>query len=138
LTSPGKQIVYHALQVSFAIVFYISLAYFSTHCQNAAEACTTEQLAALDESILNLRTQTTTLVAAAKNLRSSLSNINSTLSTADLVANVHALETEKAEIEARLDSLRKGKAKKVSSFPFRDVCMYKLTPQGHNNRTRSD
>ncbi|KAI4693064.1 uncharacterized protein J4E88_001435 [Alternaria novae-zelandiae] len=92
----GKQIVYHALQ-------------------NAAEACTTEQLAVLDETIVDLRTQTTTLVAAAKNLRGSLSSLNSTLSTADLVANVNTLETEKEQIESRLDGLRKGKAKKVTT-----------------------
>jgi len=87
-----------------------------THLQNAAEACTTEQLAALDETILDLRTQTTTLVAAAKNLRGSLSSLNSTLSTADLVANVTTLETEKEQIESRLDGLKKGKAKKVGSL----------------------
>ncbi|KAI4634551.1 hypothetical protein J4E83_001870 [Alternaria metachromatica] len=92
----GKQIVYHALQ-------------------NAAEACTTEQLAALDETILDLRTQTTTFIAAAKNLRGSLSSLNSTLSTADLVANVTTLETEKEQIESRLDGLKKGKAKKVTT-----------------------
>ncbi|KAH6873084.1 Tat binding protein 1-interacting [Alternaria rosae] len=92
----GKQIVYHALQ-------------------NAAEACTTEQLAALDETILDLRTQTTTLVAVAKNLRSSLSSLNSTLSTADLIANAHTIETEKEQIEARIDGLKKGKAKKVTT-----------------------
>ncbi|KAI4930469.1 uncharacterized protein J4E92_004301 [Alternaria infectoria] len=80
-----------------------------------AEACTTEQLAALDETILDLRTQTTTLVAVAKNLRGSLSSLNSTLSTADLIANVNTLETEKEQIESRLDGLKKGKAKKVTT-----------------------
>ncbi|KAG9192357.1 hypothetical protein G6011_11091 [Alternaria panax] len=92
----GKQIVYHALQ-------------------NAAEACTIEQLAALDESILDLRTQTTSLLTSAKNLRSTLSTLNSTLSTADLITDVHTLEAERAEIETRLDGLRKGKAKKVTA-----------------------
>ncbi|KAI4655739.1 hypothetical protein J4E93_000454 [Alternaria ventricosa] len=79
------------------------------------DACTTEQLATLDETILDLRTQTTTLVAAAKNLRGSLSSLNSTLSTADLVASVTTLETEKEQIESRLDGLKKGKAKKVTT-----------------------
>ncbi|CAG5148165.1 uncharacterized protein ALTATR162_LOCUS2160 [Alternaria atra] len=97
----GKQIVYHALQASSIL--------------NAVEACTTEQLAALDESILDLRTQTSTLVNTAKNLRSSLSHLNSTLSTADLIANVHTLEMGRVEIETRLDGLRKGKAKKVTA-----------------------
>jgi hypothetical protein len=88
--------------------------------QNAAEACTTEQLAELDTKILDLRAQTTTLLATAKTLRSTLSSLNSTLSTADLIANVHALETEEAAILARLDGLKKGKAKKVgaSLSPF--------------------
>ncbi|CAN9088613.1 unnamed protein product [Alternaria sp. RS040] len=91
----GKQIVYHALQ-------------------NAAEACTTEQLAALDESVLNVRTQTISLLTSAKNLRSSLSSLNSTLSTTDLIASIHTLETERAEIVTRLDGLKKGKAKKIT------------------------
>ncbi|EDU49177.1 conserved hypothetical protein [Pyrenophora tritici-repentis Pt-1C-BFP] len=95
LTSPGKQIVYHALQ-------------------NAAEACTTSELAALDTTILDLRTRTTALLATAKALRSTLSSLNSTLSTADLVTHVHALEQEKTQLETRLDALRKGKAKKIS------------------------
>ena len=85
--------------------------------QNAAEACTTEQLAELDTKITDLRTETTTLLATAKTLRGTLSSLNSTLSTADLIANVHALETEEANILARLDGLKKGKAKKVCA-PF--------------------
>ena len=40
--------------------------------------------------------------------------MNTELSTADLVGNVHALESEKAEIMARLESLKLGKAKKVT------------------------
>ncbi|KAF1830564.1 Tat binding protein 1-interacting [Decorospora gaudefroyi] len=91
----GKQIVYHALQ-------------------NAAEAFTTEELAALDTTILNLRTQTSTLATTSKHLRTTLSTLNTTLRTADLVASVRALESEKADISTRLDALRKGKAKKVS------------------------
>lgn len=54
------------------------------------------------------------LTATAKILRSNLNTLNSSLSTTDLVANVAALESEKAEIEARLESLRLGKAKKVT------------------------
>ncbi|CAO2656309.1 Nn.00g051120.m01.CDS01 [Neocucurbitaria sp. VM-36] len=91
----GKQIVYHALQ-------------------NAEDSCTPEQLAALDTQIADLRTQTTNLLATAKTLRSALSALNSTLSTAELVTNVHALESNKAEMMARLESLKAGKAKKVT------------------------
>lgn len=54
------------------------------------------------------------LTATAKILRSNLSALNSSLSTADLVSSVSAAEAEKAEIEARLDSLKAGKAKKVT------------------------
>ncbi|EOA89833.1 hypothetical protein ACJQWK_02461 [Exserohilum turcicum] len=91
----GKQIVYHALQ-------------------DAADICTTEQLAALDATILHLRSQTATLNATAKTLRSALSALNSTLSTAELVAGVDALEREKVEIEGRLDGLRKGKGRMIT------------------------
>ncbi|KAI8939554.1 hypothetical protein NX059_003321 [Plenodomus lindquistii] len=98
----GKQIVYHAIQ-------------------NANESCTTEQLAALDDQINNLRAETATLQADAKALRSTLADLNSTLSTADLRTAVHALETEQAEITARLDSLKVGKAKKVTAKEREDV-----------------
>jgi 26S proteasome regulatory subunit (ATPase 3-interacting protein) len=54
-------------------------------------------------------------------LRSSLSSLNSSLSTADLIANVQALESEKAEILARLDSLKEGKAKKVTKEQREEV-----------------
>lgn len=91
----GKQIVYHAIQ-------------------DPAASCTQEQLAALDTQVTDLRNQTTQLTAAAKILRSTLSSLNSELSTADLIANTQALETEKAEILGRLESLKAGKAKKVT------------------------
>jgi len=82
--------------------------------QDAADTCTTEQLAALDAEIANLRTQTAALNATAKTLRCTLASVTSTLSTADLIANVGLLEKEKAEIEGRLEGLRKGKARMVS------------------------
>jgi 26S proteasome regulatory subunit (ATPase 3-interacting protein) len=75
---------------------------------------TPEQLAAADAQTADLRTQTATLQATAKSLRSSLAALNSTLSTADLVRSVQVLDAEKTEIEARLDSLRAGRAKKVT------------------------
>ncbi|EUC35256.1 hypothetical protein COCCADRAFT_91306 [Bipolaris zeicola 26-R-13] len=91
----GKQIVYHALQ-------------------DATDTCTTEQLATLDAEIANLRTQTAALNATAKTLRYTLASVTSTLSTADLIADVDLLEKEKAEIEETLDGLRKGKARIVT------------------------
>ncbi|KAF1956638.1 Tat binding protein 1-interacting [Byssothecium circinans] len=91
----GKQIVYHVHQ-------------------DPNDAYSPEELAALDTTINELRTNTTTLTATAKTLRSSLSSLNSTLSTADLIANVQALETEKNEIVGRLDTLKAGKAEKVT------------------------
>ncbi|KAF2851170.1 homologous-pairing protein-like protein 2 [Plenodomus tracheiphilus IPT5] len=98
----GKQIVYHAIQ-------------------DANESCTTEQLEALDTQITNLRTETATLQATAKTLRSTLSDLNSTLSTADLLTSINALETERADITARLDALKAGKAKKVTAKEREDV-----------------
>jgi 26S proteasome regulatory subunit (ATPase 3-interacting protein) len=54
------------------------------------------------------------LVARAKILRTNLSSLNSELSTVDLVASVTTLESEKGEILERLESLKHGKAKKVT------------------------
>lgn len=82
--------------------------------QDASDSCTPQQLAALDTQITDLRNQTANLTATAKTLRSTLSSLNSTLSTADLISDVHALESAKSEVLARLESLRAGKAKKVS------------------------
>lgn len=98
----GKQIVYHAIQ-------------------DPASSCTPEQLAALDTQITDLRNQTTQLTATAKILRGTLSSLNSELSTADLISNVQALETEKTEILERLESLKAGKAKKVTKEQREEV-----------------
>ncbi|KAH7138332.1 Tat binding protein 1-interacting [Dendryphion nanum] len=92
--SAGKQVVFYALQ-------------------NTSDAMTPSQLATLDTTIDTLRTQTTALLATAKTLRTTLSTLNSTLSTSDLITSVSSLENEKAEIEARLEILRAGKATKV-------------------------
>jgi 26S proteasome regulatory subunit (ATPase 3-interacting protein) len=89
--------------------------------QDPSESCTPEQLSAIETRITDLRNQTTQLTATAKILRSSLSSLNSSLSTADLVANVQALESEKAEILARLQSLKEGKAKKVTTEQREEV-----------------
>jgi 26S proteasome regulatory subunit (ATPase 3-interacting protein) len=61
------------------------------------------------------------LLATGKILRSTLSSLNSELSTADLVNNVAALETEKAEILARLHNLKAGQAKKVTKEQREEV-----------------
>lgn len=84
-------------------------------------ACTPEQLSALDTTTTDLRNQTVQLVATAKILRSTLSSLNSELSTADLVASVANLEAEKAEILTRLESLKQGKAKKVTKEQREEV-----------------
>ncbi|KAH3906404.1 hypothetical protein HBH56_203210 [Parastagonospora nodorum] len=98
----GKQIVYHAIQ-------------------DPSDSCTPEQLSALDTLTTDLRNKTVHLTSTAKTLRSSLSSLNSSLSTVDLVSSVHALEAEKAEILARLQSLKEGRAKKVTKEQREEV-----------------
>lgn len=85
-----------------------------TSIQSPKDSCTPEQLAGFDTAINDLRSQTTDLHTTAKTLRSTLSSLNSTFSTTDLISNVQALEVEKTDIIARLDSLKAGKAKKVT------------------------
>ena len=75
----------------------------------------------MDATTTDLRNQTVQLVATAKILRSTLSSLNSELSTADLVSSVSGLEAEKAEILARLESLKQGKAKKVTKEQREEV-----------------
>ena len=82
--------------------------------QYTNNAITPEQLAALDTTINNLRTETSTLQATAKTLRGTLGTLNATLSTADLVSSMTGLKEEKAEIVRRLETLKAGKAKKVT------------------------
>lgn len=89
--------------------------------QDASDSCTPEQLAALDIQIADLRAQTTSLLASAKMLRTTLASLNSTLSTADLIANVQALDVEKTEILVRLEGLKAGKAKKVTQQEREDI-----------------
>lgn len=68
----------------------------------------------MDEEISALREETTTIGANIKSLRSTLSSLESTMSTADLRISVAAMESEKREITARLEKLRKGDVKPVS------------------------
>jgi 26S proteasome regulatory subunit (ATPase 3-interacting protein) len=89
--------------------------------QDPSTSFTPDQLAALDTTTTSLRNQTVQLLATAKILRQSLSSLNSELSTADLLTNVAALETEKKEIQARLQSLREGKAKMVTKEQREEV-----------------
>ncbi|KAF2707370.1 homologous-pairing protein-like protein 2 [Pleomassaria siparia CBS 279.74] len=98
----GKQIVYHALQ-------------------NPEDSCTPEELGALETSISQLRSSTAIAIATSKTLRSTLSALNSTLSTTNLISNVAALEAEKPEIVARLESLKAGKTKKVTKQEREDI-----------------
>lgn len=100
--SAGKQIVYHAIQ-------------------DPAASCTPDQLTALDTQTTDLRNQTVQLAATAKMLRSSLSALTSELSTAELLASVAALESERVEIRTRLESLKQGKAKKVTQEQREEV-----------------
>lgn len=125
--------MYHALQVRSTVVIGISLR-LTNFIKDAADTCTTEQLAALDARISNLRTQTAALNANAKVLRATLAELNSTLSTADLFAGVSALEAEKTEIEQRLDGLRKGKARLVSSFSSLSLFLIGAICGGNNNK----
>ncbi|ORY15811.1 hypothetical protein BCR34DRAFT_532319 [Clohesyomyces aquaticus] len=82
--------------------------------KNPNDAVSPEALDAIDEKISELRTYTTNFLVTAKTLRGTLSSLNSSLTTADLIASVSALDAEKAEIQARLESLKAGKAKKVT------------------------
>lgn len=82
---------------------------------------TPDQLAALDTTINNLRTETATLQTTAKTLRATLTTLNATLSTSDLVSNVTTLEKEKTEIGRRLEVLKVGKAKKVTRKEMQGV-----------------
>ncbi|KAL5396043.1 hypothetical protein PMIN06_007888 [Paraphaeosphaeria minitans] len=91
----GKQSVYHAIQ-------------------NPEDSITPEALAALEAKTIDLRTRAAAVQSTAKTLRATLATLNSMLSTADLVAEVTAMEVEKADILGRLESLRAGKAKKVT------------------------
>lgn len=61
-----------------------------------------------------LRDETTALNAQAKTLRAELAQLNSSLSTADLRAQVAAMQVEKADIEERLKGLRSGSVRPVS------------------------
>ncbi|KAJ4348407.1 uncharacterized protein N0V89_009781 [Didymosphaeria variabile] len=98
----GKQIVYHAIQ-------------------NPEDSVTPEALAALDSKASDLRDQTAALNATAKTLRTTLASLTTTLSTADLVANVQALEAERMELVGRLAVLKAGKAKKVTKREREEV-----------------
>ncbi|KAF3005169.1 hypothetical protein E8E13_010614 [Curvularia kusanoi] len=91
----GKSVVYHALQ-------------------DPNDAVTSEQLTEYDNRIRTLKDQTADLENVAKTLRTTLASLNSSLSTADMLSSITSLEREKAEIMARLDSLRAGHAEKVT------------------------
>jgi 26S proteasome regulatory subunit (ATPase 3-interacting protein) len=89
--------------------------------KDSADAFSPEELIALDATLASLREKTLQLTATSKILRSTLSNLNSELSTADLVSNISTLDKEKSEIMARLEVLREGKAKKVTKEQREEV-----------------
>ena len=68
----------------------------------------------MDKRIQTLHDETTALNGAIKTLKSTLASLNSTMSTADLRSSVANMETERAEIVARLTSLRSGTVQPVS------------------------
>lgn len=69
----------------------------------------------MDAEIQSLRDETTAARAEEKTLKASLASTNATMSTADLRASVTALEGERTEIMARLQSLRSGSVKPLSA-----------------------
>jgi 26S proteasome regulatory subunit, ATPase 3, interacting protein len=75
----------------------------------------------MDTTISELKSQTVAAQTNAKNLRSILSSLNSTLSTSDLISSVSALESEKSEILVRLETLKAGKAQKVTKEERQNV-----------------
>lgn len=54
------------------------------------------------------------MTAQAKNLRTTLSALSTTLSTPDLLSGISTLTAEKSSIESRLGALRAGSTKKVT------------------------
>jgi hypothetical protein len=68
----------------------------------------------MDTHTQTLRDETTALNSQAKALRIELTQLYSSLPTADLRAQVAAMHAEKADIESRLTSLRSGSVKPVS------------------------
>ena len=91
----GKQVVYHTLQ-------------------STDDATSLEDLAAMDKSIAEHRESIAGLKTNEKLLRSNLASINAIMSTDELRSNVHSLEGERAELQARLAPLRQGDVKPVS------------------------
>lgn len=105
--------MYHAIQVRLSNPG-CRYSLIHNHIQDPSDGLTPEQLAALDSRINTLRTETATAQATAKTLRLTLTSINATLSTADLLSSVNALEAEKADLESRIVTLKQGTAKTVT------------------------
>ncbi|KIW02908.1 uncharacterized protein PV09_05956 [Verruconis gallopava] len=91
----GKQSVYHAIQ-------------------DPEDSTTPEELAEMDAQIQKTRDETEALVVQIRSLRAELAQLNSSLSNADLQAQIAEMEAEKTDIEGRLAALRSGNAKPVS------------------------
>lgn len=82
--------------------------------QSPDDAISPAQLADYDSRTASLTTQTTDLLALARTLQGTLKSLTSSLSAADMLSSISALECERAAIETRLEGLRKGSARKVS------------------------
>lgn len=93
---PGKQTVYHALQ-------------------DPKDAISSDELVAMDKQIQELRESIAMAKANEKSLKASLIAVNATMSIGDFRTSVITLESEKKDLLARLDPLRSGTVKPVST-----------------------
>lgn len=75
----------------------------------------------MDKRTQQLRDETSNLNTTAKSLRSMLSSLNSTLSTADLRTAIAKMDIERTEILNRLTSLRSGNVQPVSKEEKEEV-----------------
>lgn len=94
--NPGKQTVYHAIQ-------------------DPKDAISSDELVAMDKQIQELRESIATAKANEKSLKASLIAVSATMSIGDFRTSVIALESEKKELLARLDPLRAGTIKPIST-----------------------
>lgn len=83
--------------------------------QTTQDPATPEEIAAMDAEIATLREDLATARTEERAQRATLSNLGATLSIQDLRSSVRVLESERAEILARLASHREGKVQLVST-----------------------
>lgn len=82
--------------------------------QDPGDAASSEDLAAMDKELLDLREAIATAKANEKLLRAKLVTVNATMSPEDIQAGIITLESEKKELQARLGPLIAGSVKPVS------------------------